>query len=291
MRILIVGGAGQIGSELCRAFRNSGHELTVVNRQELDVCRLRDVGRVIRRARPQVLINATGYTQVDLAESEREACRTVNALAPAVMAEEMGRLGGTFVHYSSDYVFDGRKDTPYTEEDVPNPVNEYGRSKLEGEVAIRALKGNSLIFRTSWIYSGEGRNFVTTLRRLAQNGTEIRVVSDQIGSPTWAREVAAATKRCLEGIETGVASASGLYHLTAADQTSWFGFAQAIAELDPALRGCAIRPVPSSQYPAKALRPTYSVLANHSFHSRFGFQLDDWRASFQRFGVEQGLKM
>lgn len=289
MRILIVGGTGQIGSELCREFRNSPHELTVANREDLDVCRLRNIGRVIRRVRPQVLINATGYTQVDLAESEREACRTVNALAPAVMAEEMGRLGGTFVHYSSDYVFDGRKDSPYTEEDPPNPVNEYGRSKLEGEMAIRALKGNFLIFRTSWIYADEGRNFVTTLRRLAQKGTDMRVVSDQIGSPTWAREVAAATKRCLEAIAAESANAYGLYHLTAAGQTSWFGFAQAIAELDPVLGRCAIRPIPSSQYPAKALRPGYSVLANHLFHSRFGFQLDDWRASFLRFGAGQGL--
>jgi dTDP-4-dehydrorhamnose reductase len=263
VRILLTGANGQVGWELRRALASLG-ELAAFNRQGLDLADPNQIVRRVREVRPQVIVNAAAYTAVDKAESEPELAHAVNAIAPGVLAEEASRLDATLVHYSTDYVFDGEKLKPYTEEDAPNPINVYGRTKLEGERAIAASGCRHLTLRTSWVYASRGRNFLLTMLRLARERRALPVVDDQIGAPTWCREIAAATAALLARPELAAAGAAGLYHLCSAGYTSWFGFARAIFDSPELARLGIPKPeleaIPTSAYPTPARRPRNSRL-------------------------------
>lgn len=302
-RILLTGKTGQIGAELQPLLSYMG-EVIAPDRQQLDLLKPGDIRRVIQEVRPHLIVNAAAYTAVDQAETDAVTAHVINAEAPALMADEARSIGAVLLHYSTDYVFDGSKASPYDESDAPNPVNVYGRTKLEGEEGIRESGVPHLIFRTSWVYSTRGRNFLLSILRLATQQTELRVVSDQVGAPTWSRAVASATSTILAklcGRGTGVASlaeASGTYHMTAAGETNWCEFAKAILEealgMSPhvpwfkaatngrLLMARRVIPISAPEYPASAVRPRYSVLSNARLAQTFACALPDWRAQVRR---------
>ncbi len=261
LHILIIGQHGQISQALQQRLHDLG-TLQVLGRNQLDLAQPDSLRAPVQQLRPDLIINAAAYTAVDLAESEPDLALAINARSPGVLAEEAARLGIPLIHYSTDYVFDGSKTTPYTEDDLPNPLNVYGRSKLAGEEAIKAVAGQHLILRTSWVYSRQGRNFLLTLQRLLQEKPQLRIVADQVGAPTWAGTIAHSTRALIERWQTDQAGPWGTYHLTAQGETSWFGFAQAIAEhLKAQGLPCAdLLPIPSSDYPSPARRPLNSRL-------------------------------
>lgn len=284
MRILLTGRNGQVGWELQHALSPIG-EVVALDRQQLDLASADSISKAVREARPDVIVNAAAYTAVDRAESEPDLAMAVNGVAPGILASEARRLGALLVHYSTDYVFNGSKDRPYVEDDEVNPLNEYGRSKLAGEEAIRAAGVRHYIFRTSWVYAARGNNFVHTILRLARERTELRIVDDQVGAPTWARGIAEMTAQALAagGANTDRAQeSSGLYHLTAAGAVSWFGFAQAILAAAksrfPAMNAPRLIPIPSSEYPLPARRPANSRLDNSRLSAAFGLTPRSWDA-------------
>jgi len=306
--ILLAGKNGQVGAELHRLLPELG-EVVAPGRQQLDLLDPGSIRRAVREIRPQLIVNAAAYTGVDSAETDEAAAHVVNADAPALLAEEAKRLGAALVHYSTDYIFDGSRATPYDEEDLTNPLNAYGRTKLAGEKAVRTSGVPHLIFRTSWVYATHGRNFLLTILRLATEREELKIVCDQIGSPTCASDIAAATRKILAGIYRGhpdgslLDRVSGTYHITAAGQVSWFDFAKAILEQAPAatrqmswfvaaLKGRPlivrrILPITSDEYRSAARRPLYSVLSNSRLTRTFGFALSAWPTQLQRcFTVE-----
>jgi len=276
--VLLTGCEGQIGWELQRSLAPLG-EVVACDRARLDIADLDRVRAVIRESRPQLIVNAAGYTAVDRAEAKEALAGRVNAEAPRVVAEEAQRLGAWLVHYSTDYVFDGAKSGPYLEEDTPNPLNAYGRTKLAGEQAVAAVGGRYLIFRTSWVYADRGKNFLRTMLRLARESDELRIVDDQIGAPTWARIVAESTALCalqvLRGGEAADARA-GIYHLACSGETSWFGFAGAIFESSQD-RVPRLVPIATNEYAAPARRPANSLLDNTKIARVFGIVPVDWR--------------
>jgi len=298
LKILLTGKTGQVGRELDRLLPQLG-EVVALDRQQLDLSRPEELRRVIREVHPELIVNAAAYTAVDLAEKEEATVRAINAEAPAVLAAEAMKIGAALVHYSTDYIFDGSKRTPYKEDDPPNPINAYGRTKLAGEQAIRESGVPHLICRTEWVYAKQGRNFLLTILKLATQREELRVVSDQIGAPTSSREIARATIQILAQILDPGANhrswpeVSGTYHMTAAGQASWYDFANAILEEAsqanpksswPAAATAArpliaqrVVPIPTAEYPTPARRPAYSVLSTDRLAKTFGVQLPDWR--------------
>ncbi len=273
MKILLAGRTGQVGRELARELPPVG-EVVALDRAALDLSDARAIRRMVEEVRPDVIVNAAAYTAVDRAESEPEAAARINGVAPGILATEARRLGALFVHYSTDYVFDGEKSGAYREEDSPNPVSAYGRSKLAGEIAIRMSGCRHLILRTSWVYSNRGQNFLRTILRLARERPELRVVDDQVGAPTSAIAIARATATLL-----GHPDPKGLFHLSAAGTTSWCGFARAILEAEGmATPLVAIRSV---DYPSAARRPRNSVLDNSRLRDVFGIVLEDWRTGLR----------
>lgn len=261
LKILVCGHNGQLAQALGPQLADLG-EVLLLGRDQLDLANPEGLREPVRQLAPDLIINAAAHTAVDQAESEPELAFAINAEGPRVLAEQAAQLGVPLIHYSTDYVFDGDKASPYTEADTPNPLGVYGRSKLAGEQAISAAGGEHLILRTSWIYSRHGRNFLLTMQRLLQERPQLRVVDDQIGAPTWAGTLAASTRALVERWQAGQAGAWGIYHLTAQGETSWFGFAQAIAEqLRAQGLPCAeLLPIPSSEYPTPARRPLNSRL-------------------------------
>ncbi|OKA18824.1 dTDP-4-dehydrorhamnose reductase [Pseudomonas versuta] len=261
MKILISGKTGQVALELQKHLGGLG-ELIVLGRNDLDLSKPEQIRAQVRAHRPDLIINAAAHTAVDLAESEPELAFAINGIAPGVFAEEAAALGIPLIHYSTDYVFDGNKPAPYTEDDTPNPLGVYGKSKLAGERAIAATGAEHLILRTSWVYSTHGKNFLLTMQRLLQERPELRVVADQVGAPTWAGTIARSTRLLIERWQAAEAGAWGVYHLTAQGETSWFGFTQAIAEhLSAQGKPCAtLEPIPASAYPTPAARPQNSRL-------------------------------
>lgn len=259
--ILISGQHGQVARALQQCLGDLG-QLHVLGRDRLDLAQPEAIRAQVQHLAPDLIINAAAYTAVDQAESEPELAFALNARAPGIFAEEADRLGIPLIHYSTDYVFDGDKATPYTEDDEPNPLNVYGRSKLAGEQAIKAVASQHLILRTSWVYSRHGRNFLLTMQRLLQEQPQLRIVADQIGAPTWAGTLATSTRLLIERWLAGQAGTWGTYHLSARGETSWFGFAQAIgAHLKAQGLPCAeLLPIPSSAYPTPARRPLNSRL-------------------------------
>jgi dTDP-4-dehydrorhamnose reductase len=285
VRLLLTGANGQVGWELQRALTPFG-EVIGLDRSRLDLARPDALRETVRGIAPQVIVNAAAYTAVDRAESEPEVARAINTIAPGVLAEEAQRLDAILVHYSTDYVFDGAKPEPYTESDPPNPLNVYGRTKLEGERAIGGSGCRHLTLRTSWVYGARGHNFLLTMLRLAGERRHLRIVDDQIGAPTWSREIAQATAALLARRDLALPGADGLYHLTAAGATSWHGFAQAIFA-SPEMKRLGIMPptleaIPSSAYPTPARRPANSRLDCSRLFSRAGIWLAAWDAALAR---------
>jgi dTDP-4-dehydrorhamnose reductase len=262
-----------VGWELERALAPLG-EVIATDRAALDLCDLDSIRRAVRAAKPEVIVNAAAYTAVDRAESEPEIAMRVNGEAPGALAEEAKRLGALLVHYSTDYVFDGAKPTPYAEEDEPNPLGVYGRTKLAGERAIAASGCRHLILRTSWVYGPRGKNFLLTILRKARAGEALRVVDDQRGAPNSSATLAAATARVLAACTAG-RGAAGLYHLSAGGATTWYGFARAI--LEEAGIPAEVTAVESDGYPGAARRPANSVLDGARLRARFGISLPAWR--------------
>lgn len=299
LRILLTGKNGQLGWELQRHLPWLG-DVIALDHNELDLADPCAIRRTLRGLQPHLIVNAAAYTDVNKAETDCATAQAVNGDGLAVMAEEAKKISAALVHYSTDYVFDGAKGSPYEEADEPNPINVYGKTKLAGERAIQSACVPHLILRTSWVYATRRKNFLLNFLRLASQREELPVVEDQIGSPTWSRMVAVGTQHILARIyspEFGLSRLhefSGVYHLTAAGQTSWCDFARAILEecsdssqLGPwflaatcgqplHLRG--IVPVSSSNYPTPARRPAYSVLSNNKLRRVFGVELPFWRS-------------
>jgi dTDP-4-dehydrorhamnose reductase len=280
MKILLIGQHGQVSRELQLSLQGQG-ELIVRGRNQLDLAQPAQIRQQLRELRPTLIVNAAAHTAVDQAESEPELAFAINATAPGVLAEEAAALGAPLIHYSTDYVFDGRKDAPYVESDPTNPLGVYGRSKLAGEQAIQAIGGDHLILRTSWVYSQHGRNFLLTMQRLLQERDELKVVADQIGAPTWAGSIASATAQMIQYWRNGRAGPWGLYHLSAQGEVSWFGFASAIAEqLRAQGRPVAqLQTIPSSAYPTPAQRPLNSRLDCSRLQHDWHIQLPDWHGA------------
>jgi dTDP-4-dehydrorhamnose reductase len=251
----------------------------VLGRELLDLSNPEQIRQQVRQLRPDLIINAAAHTAVDQAESEPELAFAINATAPGIFAEEAAALGIPLIHYSTDYVFDGSKTAPYTEDDATNPLGVYGQSKLAGEQAIAAVGGQYLTLRTSWVYSNHGRNFLLTMQRLLQEKPELRIVADQIGAPTWAGTIAQSTRLLIERWQTGQAGAWGTYHLTASGETSWLGFAEAIGQrLQAQGKPCAmLQGIPSSDYPTPAARPLNSRLDCSRLQKEWGVTQPDWQ--------------
>ncbi len=285
--ILVTGGTGQVGFELCRMLSPFGQVLAP-RRTELDLESTDSIRRFVREARPSLIVNAAAYTAVDRAEEESDRALRINGEAPGVLAAEARRIGTAIIHYSTDYVFDGKKKAAYVESDSTDPINVYGRTKLVGEQAVRDAGGAWLILRCSWVYSMRGTNFLRTMLRLGAERPILDVVNDQLGSPTWAREIAHATAAIMgsPGITldhlTGILQeSSGIYHLSAAGSTSWFGFARAIFDGSTGLAP-AVRPIPSTAFETAARRPSNSVLDNSLLYRVFGIQMPIWEDQLDR---------
>ena len=280
LRILISGQHGQVSQALQERLTDLG-ELIVLGRDRLDLSQPESIRDVVREIKPDLIINAAAHTAVDQAQSEPELANAINATSPGVFAEEAAALGIPFIHYSTDYVFDGSKDGPWTETDTPNPLGVYGSSKLAGEQAIEKAGGQYLILRTSWVYSLTGRNFLLTMQRLLQEREKLTIVADQIGAPTWAGTIAQSTRELIQRWRDGKPGAWGVYHLTASGETSWFGFAQAIGQaLIEEGKPCAtLEPIPSSAYPTPATRPLNSRLDCTRLQREWGVSQPDWHAA------------
>jgi dTDP-4-dehydrorhamnose reductase len=300
-RILLTGKTGQVGSELALLLPRLG-EVLAFDREGLNLSEPAKIRRAIQAIRPNIIVNAAAYTDVERAESEEALATIVNAEAPGIMAAEAKRIGAILVHYSTDYVFDGTKRTPYVEEDMPNPLNAYGRTKLAGEQAIQQVGGPHLIFRTAWVYGRRGKNFLLTILRLGSQREELRIVRDQVGAPTFSGEIAKATgvilTKLINNLTTDATpSTSGLYHMTAGGETTWSEFAQAILEEGSsrfpipswqasAMEGGAlvarrVTPITTTEFQTVAARPLYSVLSNERLARTFGIQLSDWRTQLK----------
>jgi len=274
--ILLLGATGQVGHELCRTLDPLG-TIRAPDRSAVDLTDPDALRRAVDEVAPALIVNAAAYTDVDGAEDEPEAAAAINAHAPQVLAEAAQSVGGWLVHYSTDYVFDGTKTTPYREADPPNPVNVYGRTKRKGETAIQDVGGRFLILRTSWVYSRRRSNFLRTMLRLAEDRDRLTVVDDQIGTPTWAGWIADATasllRRFFDTQDAG--SLSGLYHLAAGGQTSWYGFARAIFTRF-GVDDVTVDPVSSDEYPTTAQRPAYTALASARARNTFDLDIPSW---------------
>ncbi len=276
--ILIIGKNGQVGWELQRTMACLGR-ITALDYPDIDLSRPDQLRNTIQQLKPDWILNAAAYTAVDQAESERDKAMAINGTAPGILAEEAKKLGALLVHYSTDYVYDGQGQTPFSETSSPAPLNYYGVSKLAGDDAIQATGCRHLILRTSWVYGLRGKNFLLTVLRLAQERSELRIVDDQIGAPTWSRLIAGATALAMaRGKEI-----EGLYHLTSSGATSWHGFTAAILELSRAQRQQEprLQGIRTADYPLPATRPTNSRLCCDKLVQATGISLPDWRAALE----------
>ncbi|WP_321927974.1 dTDP-4-dehydrorhamnose reductase [Paraburkholderia guartelaensis] len=281
MTILVTGVNGQVGFELLRSLQGLGR-VVPCDRSTLDLSDLERVRDFVRDLKPSLIVNPAAYTAVDKAETDTEAARRSNVDVPRVFAEEAARAGGALIHYSTDYVYDGVKSSAYVETDATNPQNVYGETKLEGERAIAATGCAHLVLRTSWVYGRRGKNFLKTMLKLGGERKELRVVADQIGAPTWAKTIAAATSHIVaqgaaaDDIDWWVRR-SGVYHLTSAGATSWHGFAEAIFAAAMGSEAPTVLPIPASDYPTPAKRPANSRMSLDKLTEVFGLRMPDWR--------------
>ncbi len=290
MRLLVTGANGQVGWELARSLMPLG-EVVALDRGACDLSRPEKLGEVVARVAPDVIVNAAAYTAVDRAETEEPLAITINGEAPGELARAARSAGALLVHYSTDYVFDGTKDGAYTEDDPVAPLNAYGRTKLAGEQAIAAAGCDHLILRTTWVYAARGGNFVRTMLRLGAEREALRVVADQHGAPTWARNIADATAHIVALAQRERREgrfASGIFNLTSRGESSWHGFAEAIFEearrlpCGASLKVAAVEPIPATAYPTPAARPANSRLAADRLAARFGLTLPHWRDALRR---------
>jgi dTDP-4-dehydrorhamnose reductase len=278
-KILLFGKVGQVGWELRRTLMPMG-EIVCLDRPDVELSLADSIRNHIKSISPDIIINAAAYTAVDKSEKEFDLAKKINADAPGVMAEEAKKLGALLVHYSTDYVYDGAKRTPYVETDKPNPLGSYAKTKHLGDEAIRHTGCNHLIFRLCWVYGNRGSNFLLTMQRLAKQKEKIKVVSDQIGCPTWSRAVAEVTSQAVFQVKnkSDAERLSGTYHLCSSGQTSWHGFAKAIVDLmPPEERKCVkVEDISNSTYPTPTLRPYYTVMSTQKLQDTFGLKLPNW---------------
>lgn len=284
--ILIIGDDGQVGWELRRTLSTLGKVVAAgLNSPShpVNLAQPESARNLIQAIQPDWIINAAAYTAVDKAEEEEALATQINGHAPAILAEAAKQVGALLVHYSTDYVYDGTKTTPYVEGDAPNPQSVYGRSKLLGDQGIAESGMPHLIFRSSWVYTTRGHNFLRTMRRLAREREELSIVADQIGCPTWARQIAEVTAQvlaCLGTDREAWGNKSGIYHLVADGQGSWFDFASAIIEHQrkhEAIKNHTVHPIGTDEYPLPAPRPAYSVLSTEKLRDSFGIHMPDWK--------------
>ncbi len=296
MKILLLGKNGQLGWELQRSLCVLG-EVVALDREGAeglcgDLADLEGLARTVRQLRPQLIVNAAAYTAVDRAEGDEVQAHRINALAPEVLAREAANLHALLVHYSTDYVFDGRGDTPWQEGDATAPLNAYGRTKLEGETRIAATNCRHLIFRTSWVYGAHGQNFAKTVLRLASERDSLSMINDQFGAPTGADLLADITAQAVRHLLPALGhndhTPSGVYHVAAAGETSWFDYARWVLtcaqqrgfnlKVDAAM----LKAIPSSAYPVAAVRPHNSRLDTARLTNTFGLHLPHWQQGVQR---------
>ena len=293
MHILLLGKYGQLGWELQRTLAPLG-DILALDFPQIDLEQADSLRELIHNIRPQVIFNATAYTAVDRAESEMEIAQAINSHAPRVMAEEAKKIGAAIIHYSTDYVFDGKKGGDYLEQDPPNPLNMYGESKLEGERAIQDVGESYLILRTSWVYSVRRESFVTRVLEWSRKQTSLRIVSDQVSNPTWCRMLAEVTAQLLAMAGRDVAGwldeRRGIYHLSGSGRASRFEWAQAILEMDTRREEQIVQevqPALTSEFPTPAIRPLHSALNCDHFIDTFGLTLPNWREAL-KLAMEAG---
>jgi dTDP-4-dehydrorhamnose reductase len=295
-RILVTGTSGQVGEALTRTLAPLG-EILAPGRATLDLTDQASIRKVMQAFRPRWVVNAAAHTAVDKAESEPGLAFAINATAPRIFAEEARKIGAAVIHFSTDYVFDGSKSTPYVESDPTAPLNVYGSSKLAGEMALSSSDVPYFIFRTSWVYGATGKNFLRSILRLARERDRLRIVSDQHGAPTWSFDLARMTAHVISHIESQAVAAgssltqvatpvSGVYHATGAGETTWYGFAaEAIAELqmrEPNCRLASVDKISSVEYPTPAKRPLNSLLDCTKLGEVFQWRMPDWRNSLSQ---------
>ncbi len=283
MNLLLLGNTGQLGWELQRTLQSLG-VVAAFDYPDVDLADPASIRKVVRGCRPNVIINATAYTAVDRAESEPELAEAINGRGPGVLAEEARKLNAVLIHYSTDYVFDGKKGAPYLETDLPNPLNIYGVSKLHGEQAVQQVGGAYLILRTSWVYSLRASGFVNKVLKWARQHETLRMVTDQVGNPTWCRMLAEATAQVLARSDYFIREHSGLYHLAGSGLASRFEWAKLILELDHHKSEQKVKqllPALTADFPTPAQRPLFSALDCQKFTRVFDLHLPEWRAALQ----------
>ncbi|MFD0589828.1 dTDP-4-dehydrorhamnose reductase [Paenibacillus sp. GCM10027627] len=285
---MLIGKNGQVGWELNKGLLLA-NELISVSREQLDLKDEQETRAFIRSVNPQLIINATAFNGVELAEKDSKEADWINGTIPGILAEEALNQKAAFIHFSTDYVFDGTKSSPYTEEDMPNPINAYGKSKLQGETNIKQVGGSYMIFRTSWAYGLRGKNFLLTILDLVRNHQEVKVVTDQRGAPTWCSDISNAILDILDLGKSDMNSFfkqhSGLYHLTSQGSTTWFEFAHTFIDLYMKHTGETIPqviPISSKDYHAIAKRPQNSILSNQKINDTFNVHLNDWKYSLNQ---------
>jgi dTDP-4-dehydrorhamnose reductase len=280
-KVLLIGAKGQVGQELQLTLPQLG-EVISIGREELDLTNSEKIGQLIREIHPDYLVNAAAYTAVDKAETEPELAYSINAKAPKIMAESAEKIKAKFLHISTDYVFDGRKNTPYLETDLTNPLGVYGQSKLRGEEEIKTVNSQAIILRTAWVYGSYGKsNFVKTMLRLGKEREELKVVVDQLGSPTWSKDIAAAITHLLINAD----NPAGIYNFTNSGVASWFDLTKAIFE-EAKISGIPLKiqrviPITTAEYPTPAVRPAYSVLSSQKISQQLGYIPPYWRDSLK----------
>lgn len=280
-KVLLIGAKGQVGQELQVTLPFLG-EVISIGREELDLTNSEKISQLIREIHPDYLVNAAAYTAVDKAETEPELAYAINATAPKIMAESAEKIQAKFLHISTDYVFDGRKNTPYLETDLTNPLGVYGQSKLRGEEEIKTVNSQAIILRTAWVYGSYGKsNFVKTMLRLGKEREELKVVVDQVGSPTWSKDIATAITHLLINVD----NPAGIYNFTNSGVASWFDLTKAIFE-EAKISGIPLKiqrviPITTAEYPTPAVRPAYSVLSGQKISQQLGYIPPYWRDSLK----------
>jgi len=290
LNLLLLGNTGQLGWELQRTLQPLG-VVAAFDYPEVDLADAAGLRKKVQECQPDVIVNATAYTAVDKAESEPELAEAINGRAPGVLAEEARKLQAVLIHYSTDYVFDGKKAAPYIETDLPNPLNVYGESKLYGEQAVQQVGGDYLILRTSWVYAQRASagwlrqaGFVNKVLEWSRQPDTLRMVTDQVGNPTWSRMLAEITAQLLARGDAPIREHTGLYHLAGSGLASRYDWAKLILELDPDKNEQQVReilPALTADFPTPAQRPLFSALDCTQFFATFGLQLPDWKAALR----------
>jgi dTDP-4-dehydrorhamnose reductase len=291
VKILLLGKIGQVGWELQRALAPLGELIALGQKEEAGLCgdleQADSICQTVQEVKPDVIVNAAAYTAVDQAESEAELAEQINAIAPGILAEEAARQGAWFVHYSTDYIFDGSGTTPWREDDAPAPLNVYGATKWRGEEAVRQASIKHLIFRTQWVYAQRGNNFIRTMLRLASEREGLKVIDDQVGAPTGAELIADITAHAIR-MATGCSDLAGTYHLAARGETTWYGYARFVIDAarkagwSTKVSNGAIKAVDSASFSTPAIRPHNSRLALEKIEGKFGLTMPDWRMGVRR---------